>query len=108
MYALIRFGGSLTTTLISLGHEVMAIDQNQRRIQEYSGLISHIYNADSTDETLTSGEKLWAAFFQGLTPRTAGFNTIDIASMLEASQFFIIFFSIRAISEEKDIKNWIC
>ncbi|MEX2416450.1 MAG: TrkH family potassium uptake protein [Paenibacillaceae bacterium] len=41
--------------------------------------------------TLTWGEKLWAAFFQGLTPRTAGFNTIDIASMLEASQFFIIF-----------------
>lgn len=45
-----RFGGSLTTTLISLGHEVMAIDKNQRRIQEYSGIVSHIYNADSTDE----------------------------------------------------------
>lgn len=41
--------------------------------------------------SLTWGEKFWAAFFQGLTPRTAGFNTIDIASMLEASQFFIIF-----------------
>ncbi len=41
--------------------------------------------------TLSWGEKLWAAFFQGLTPRTAGFNTIDISSMLEASQFFIIF-----------------
>ncbi len=45
-----RFGGSLTKTLISLGHEVMAIDKNQRRIQEYSGIVSHIYNADSTDE----------------------------------------------------------
>nr|WP_258394488.1 potassium transporter TrkG [Paenibacillus sp. MDMC362] len=31
-----------------------------------------------------------AAFFQGITPRSSGFNTIDIGSMLAASQFFII------------------
>ncbi len=29
-------------------------------------------------------------FFQALTPRTAGFNTIDIGSMEEASLFFTI------------------
>jgi trk system potassium uptake protein TrkH len=39
---------------------------------------------------LTWGERLLAAFFQGTTPRSAGFNTIDIGSMLTASQFFII------------------
>lgn len=41
--------------------------------------------------TLTWGERVWAAYFQGVTPRTAGFNTIDIGSMMVASQFFIIF-----------------
>ncbi|GAA0357579.1 TrkH family potassium uptake protein [Bacillus horti] len=39
---------------------------------------------------LTFGERVSAAFFQGATPRSAGFNTIDIASMLTASQFVII------------------
>ncbi|XEC93785.1 TrkH family potassium uptake protein [Paenibacillus tarimensis] len=40
---------------------------------------------------LTWSERVWAAYFQGLTPRTAGFNTVDIGGMMVASQFFIIF-----------------
>ncbi|MFC7678375.1 TrkH family potassium uptake protein [Paenibacillus sp. GCM10028914] len=40
---------------------------------------------------LTLSEKIWASYFQGVVPRTAGFNTLDIASMMTASQFFIIF-----------------
>jgi trk system potassium uptake protein TrkH len=42
-------------------------------------------------QTLTLGERLWASYFQGVAPRTAGFNSIDIAGMMAASQFFIIF-----------------
>jgi trk system potassium uptake protein TrkH len=38
----------------------------------------------------TWSERLWAAYFQGISPRSAGFNTIDIGKMLAASQFFII------------------
>ncbi|MDF2962223.1 MAG: V-type sodium synthase subunit [Paenibacillus sp.] len=34
--------------------------------------------------------KVLAAFFQSVTPRTAGANTIDIAGMRQASQFFTI------------------
>ena len=30
---------------------------------------------------LSTGDKLWASWFQGVTPRTAGFNTIDTAGM---------------------------
>lgn len=45
----------------------------------------------TTFGSLTWGERLLAAYFQGVTPRTAGFNTIDIGSMMVASQFFIIF-----------------
>lgn len=33
----------------------------------------------------TTGARLWAAWFQGVTPRTAGFNTIDTGGMNEAA-----------------------
>ncbi|MEK3883543.1 TrkH family potassium uptake protein [Paenibacillus sp. PL2-23] len=36
-------------------------------------------------------EKLWAAYFQSVTTRTAGFNTVDLTGMLAASQFLMIF-----------------
>lgn len=39
----------------------------------------------------TWGERLWAAYFQGVSPRSAGFNTVEIGKMLAASQFFVIF-----------------
>lgn len=34
--------------------------------------------------------KLWSAFFQAVTPRTAGANTLDIGSLRQATQFFIL------------------
>ncbi|WP_227396902.1 TrkH family potassium uptake protein [Jeotgalibacillus aurantiacus] len=39
---------------------------------------------------LTLDEKIWAAYFQAVSPRTAGFNSIDIASMDDSSLLFII------------------
>lgn len=36
------------------------------------------------------GEKLLGAFFQSVTMRTAGFNTIDLAGMREASKLFAV------------------
>ncbi|MFD2748161.1 TrkH family potassium uptake protein [Paenibacillus yanchengensis] len=39
---------------------------------------------------LSIGDRLLASFFQGITPRSAGYNTIDIGSMLAASQFVLI------------------
>ncbi|PZD95593.1 Ktr system potassium transporter B [Paenibacillus sambharensis] len=44
----------------------------------------------ATFGALSRSEQLWAGFFQGLVPRTAGFNTLDIAAMMTASQFFMI------------------
>ncbi|KRE96453.1 Ktr system potassium transporter B [Paenibacillus sp. Soil766] len=40
---------------------------------------------------LSWGDRLWAGYFQGVVPRTAGFNTIDIGSMMTASELFFIF-----------------
>jgi trk system potassium uptake protein len=36
------------------------------------------------------GSKLWAAWFQGVAPRTAGFNSVDIGALVPASAFFIM------------------
>ncbi|PZT52959.1 TrkH family potassium uptake protein [Paenibacillus silvae] len=44
----------------------------------------------STFSNLSWGERIWAALFQGTAPRSSGFNTIHIGSMLATSQFFII------------------
>lgn len=45
-----RFGGSVTRTLLSLGYEVMGIDKDEKRVQEYAPILSHVYQADSTDD----------------------------------------------------------
>lgn len=45
-----------------------------------------------TLEGLSSADRLWAAYFQSVTTRTAGFNTINVGSMMMPSQFLIILF----------------
>ncbi|MEW5981873.1 MAG: TrkH family potassium uptake protein [Acidobacteriota bacterium] len=40
--------------------------------------------------TLPLGERVLAAWFQSVTPRTAGFNTVDIGAMTTPALFFII------------------
>lgn len=34
--------------------------------------------------------KLWAAWFQGVAPRTAGFNTVDVAALAPATSLFVM------------------
>lgn len=48
------------------------------------------YNNPKTLESLSLGGKLWASLFQTVTPRTAGYNTVDIAGMYAATQFLVI------------------
>jgi trk system potassium uptake protein TrkA len=47
-----RFGGSVTKTLVKLGYEVMGLDKDMRRVQEFAGVIPHVYQADTTDENV--------------------------------------------------------
>jgi trk system potassium uptake protein len=48
------------------------------------------YTNTRTLGSLNFGGKILASFFQSVTPRTAGANTIDIGAMRQASQFFTI------------------
>lgn len=47
-------------------------------------------NNQATLASLDTNEKLWAAWFQATTPRTAGFNTIDIASLEDSTTTFML------------------
>ena len=46
------------------------------------------WNNPATLGELPLGAKLWGAFFQGVTPRTAGFNTLDYSQMNEPTLIF--------------------
>lgn len=43
-----------------------------------------------TLSSLNFGGKILSAFFQSVSPRTAGANTVDIAGLRQATQFFIV------------------
>ncbi|MCC6221976.1 MAG: TrkA family potassium uptake protein [Thermoleophilia bacterium] len=44
-----RFGGALARTLVDLGHGVLGIDTDERRVQGHAGVLTHVVQADSTD-----------------------------------------------------------
>jgi trk system potassium uptake protein len=48
------------------------------------------HNNPRTLQPLGMGEALLASYFQAVTPRTAGFNTLDIGAMQRASLFLLI------------------
>jgi len=43
-----RIGSALATTLIDMGHEVLGIDADGERVQELSGVLTHVAQADTT------------------------------------------------------------
>ncbi|WP_245719442.1 TrkH family potassium uptake protein [Pelagirhabdus alkalitolerans] len=40
---------------------------------------------------LSSGDQFWTSYFQAITPRTAGFNTLDYSTMNESTLLFTVF-----------------
>ncbi len=52
-YAIIglgRFGTSVASTLFRAGYEVLAIDADEERVQKFSDEVTHVVQADTTDE----------------------------------------------------------
>jgi len=45
------------------------------------------YNNPQTMQPLSFGGKVLASFFQSITPRTAGYNTINLAGLTDSSKF---------------------
>lgn len=48
------------------------------------------YGNPNTIGNMNFGDKLWASWFQAVTPRTAGFNTLDTAAMTDSSLLLTI------------------
>lgn len=45
-----RFGGSIARTLAELGHEVLAIDKDEQRVEEYMNIVTQAIQADATEK----------------------------------------------------------
>ncbi len=45
-----RFGAALARTLFANGHDVLALDKDERAVQELSGQVTHSVQVDVTDE----------------------------------------------------------
>ncbi|MFM6980511.1 MAG: potassium channel family protein [Micrococcales bacterium] len=45
-----RFGGALATELVALGRDVLGVDSIEERVQEYSQYLTHVVQADPTNE----------------------------------------------------------
>ena len=46
-----RFGSSVASTLYQMGNDVLALDTDQRRVQDVMGRVTHPVNADATNES---------------------------------------------------------
>jgi trk system potassium uptake protein TrkA len=47
-----RFGLALASTLSKIGHDVLAIDEDPKKVQHASAQITHVVEADATSETV--------------------------------------------------------
>jgi len=54
-------------------------------------ILFFIFEFDNTLIHQRIGGKIWASFFQSITPRTAGFNTVDIFKLKDVTLLLLIF-----------------
>lgn len=55
-------------------------------------VLFYIFELDATIKDMTVGEGILASFFSAVTPRTAGFNSVDTAELSPASKILTIFY----------------
>ncbi|XZN97549.1 MAG: TrkH family potassium uptake protein [Microcoleus sp.] len=92
MYLWLRacFNKSPICTVFSLNFKVVT---STTAVLIFLGTIAFLameYHNPETLGPLSFGQKVMAAWFQSVTPRTAGFNTIDIGKMSETALFLTI------------------
>ncbi|PLR75841.1 potassium transporter Trk [Bacillus sp. V3-13] len=87
-----RFGGSICRALVEQGMEVMAIDSNEDRVNEFSMIASHAVVGDTTDESVLKslgirnfdhvivaiGEDIQASILTTLILKELGVNNITV------------------------------
>jgi len=85
-----RFNRSPICTVFSLNFKVVTSTTAVLLILGTLAFLVLEYNNPATFGSLNFPQKVMAAWFQSLTPRTAGFNTIEIGQMSEAGLFLTV------------------
>jgi trk system potassium uptake protein len=85
-----RFYRSPICTMFSLNFKVVTSTTAVLLILGTIAFLVMEYNNPDTFGPLNLPQKIMAAWFQSVTPRTAGFNTIDIGKMTDVSIFLTI------------------
>ena len=85
-----RFNKSPICTVFSLNFKVVTTTTAVLLILGTLAFLVLEYNNPATFGPLNFPQKVMAAWFQSVTPRTAGFNTIEIGQMSEAGLFLTI------------------
>ncbi|XZN90024.1 MAG: TrkH family potassium uptake protein [Microcoleus sp.] len=85
-----RFNKSPICTVFSLNFKVVTSTTAILIILGTLAFLVMEYHNPETLGPLSFAQKVMAAWFQSVTPRTAGFNTIDIGKMSETSLFLTI------------------
>jgi trk system potassium uptake protein len=75
-----RFGASIADALVRTGHEVLGVDSDLSIVEQWSGHLTHVVQADSTNEVAMS--QLGAADFQ---TAVVGIGTNIEASLLSTA-----------------------
>jgi trk system potassium uptake protein TrkH len=75
---------ALHTKLMLIGTVVINL------VAMFALLILEYGNPDTLGALHGFGTKLWASWFQAVAPRSAGFTTMDTASLMPATAFFIM------------------
>ena len=75
-----RFGGAVARSLVAMGHEVLAIDEDASLVQRWSGELTHVVEADASD-----GEVL-----RSLGLHTLQHVVVAIGTDLEASVLCVL------------------
>lgn len=85
-----RFKRSSACVVFPLNYKIATRTTLALLILGTLGFLLMEFNNPETFGPLSFGHKLMAAWFQSVTPRTAGFNTIDIGKMTSGGLFFTI------------------
>lgn len=92
-----RFGSSICRELVEQGMEVMAIDINEDRVNEFSMIASHVVLGDTTDETVLKdigirnfdhvivaiGDDIQASILTTLILKELGVKTVTVKAQNE-------------------------
>ncbi|MGG0737854.1 potassium channel family protein [Niallia taxi] len=87
-----RFGGSICKELMELGMDVMVIDKNEERVNEYANIVSHAVVGNSVDENVLKslgirnfehvivaiGDDIQASILTTLILKEMGVNNITV------------------------------